>query len=230
MYQIPWILHNLSYPSYNALTLFMATLPFLATSLPLSVTQVYFIAHTGPHISDSCTTSDQPSTLWSICNLSLFNYRDSYLRRCDFYASWKNYDSALNLPNRPFLIPLFFLSAPREKPSFHHLFSVDIHNAVFKTPPFILYAVHITLHLIILPFFLNATKYGRYRLSVCNLSCYTLQLLNFLSNQAPLTYAIPGTNHVLVKDETKLNAFRHQHYLQVTISMISYNHPHYQKS
>ena len=42
--------------------------------------------------------------------------------------------------------------SPREKPNFHHIFSVSIHDAVFDTFFFIPYMVQIPLHLLVLDF------------------------------------------------------------------------------
>ena len=163
MNQTPWIWHNLIYPSSSSLPLFMAILPYLATSLPLSGPQVHFIAHPWPYIYYSCTTSYYPPTLFSICNLSHFISHATYLCGWDLSKSHPNSDRALTRLKFSFLTPLFFCQSLREKPNFHCHFFVAIHYAVFRTCSFILYAVHIPLHVLILPFFLNATKHGHYR-------------------------------------------------------------------
>ena len=51
----------------------------------------------------------------------------------------------------------------KEKPNFHHLFSVLVHDAVFDTYYFIISAIYITLHLLVLIFFLNKTKHISHR-------------------------------------------------------------------
>ena len=61
-----------------------------------------------------------------------------------------------------FWCPYYFCQSPREESNFHSLLSVVIHNAVFDNSSFNLSVVHITLHILVLPFFLNTTKHGRY--------------------------------------------------------------------
>ena len=108
-----------------------------------------------------------------------------------------------NLPFQTarFLRPYSSRRYQREKSNFHRLLSVSIHDAVFETSSLILYDVFIPLHLCILTFFWNATKHGRHFCHHCNLPWYSLLFLTFLWIQVPLTYAIPGTNHALVKDK-----------------------------
>ena len=77
-------------------------------------------------------------------------------------------------------------------------------------------------------YFPHSTKHSRYCHSFHNCPWYTLLFLNFISIQVPLTYAIPGKNHVLVKYETQLNAFRQKHYLQSHTSNITCNQTHSQ--
>ena len=130
----------------------MSVLPFLANSLPPSGPQVYFIAHTWPHLADSCATSDNPPTLFSILNISLFTYHSNYLHGCNYYTLRQNYDWSLTLPNRSFLMHLFFMSVSGGDTYFYHILSVSIHDYFFSTSYLILSTVHIPLHLLITPF------------------------------------------------------------------------------
>ena len=113
-----------------------------------------------------------------------------------------------------------------EKPNFCCLVSVAIHNSLFETSSFILFAVCIPLHLLILLFLINATKHGGYCRFRRNPPWYSLLFLTLLSIQSPLTYAIYGTNHVLVRDKIQLNTLKQKNYIQFVISNIIVNFPH----
>ena len=59
----------------------------------------------------------------------------------------------LSFQTDSFWRPYYSRQSPREKPNLRHLFSISIHDDVFKTSYFILSVVRIFLHLIILTFF-----------------------------------------------------------------------------